>query len=686
MHLPPPVSRSVLLHVALALAGPAGLAPLPAQAARQTEEQMSSPGRYSYHYLLYLPPGYDGQSGERWPLLIMLHGSGAVGSDTTLMSLAGPGLRIEQGGDFPAVVVSPQSTVYYWDPAQLEAFIEDLLARYRLDADRVCLTGMSMGGFGTWNLATAYPDTFAAIVPVCGGGAPNLAARLRDVPVWAFHGALDGTVAVAQSQQMVDAVLDAGGDARLTIYPDVGHDSWVRAYADPATYAWMFAQNRSRLPQIVRAPSPAVAPAGANASFTVSAAGTGLSYRWRKDGFLLAATTSVLELPAVTAADAGDYSVVVSSARGSVASVAVPLTVQSAPAILDPPVGAAVARHSPAIFRVGASGGELRYAWRHDGAELAGATGAVLEIPDATEADAGRYAVTVTNPRGSITSEPVRLDVAGAESAARLVNLSVRAMAGSGDQTLILGLTVGGADRTTGLPVLLRGVGPGLLPIGVAGAMEDPAVVVFRGANPLARNADWAGEPALAAATVRVGAFALDASGRDAALQLCLVRQGYTMHVASSLPGRSGIALLECYDACGAASARTPRLVNLSARATVSGGDGALIAGFVVAGPGTLRILVRGIGPALAASGVSGVLADPHLRLFRGGSVIAENEDWANDPALRDAFAAVGAGRLDGASKDAALLVTLPAGVYTAHVTGRDATSGVALVDLFVVP
>ena len=123
--------------------------------------------------------------------------------------------------------------------------LTELLATLRADPDRVYLTGLSMGGFGTWSLAMAYPDRFAAIAPICGGGDPQLACALKDVPVWAFHGAKDPTVPLEQSEQMVQALEACGGNVRLTVYPEADHDSWPETYANPDLYAWFLSHARS---------------------------------------------------------------------------------------------------------------------------------------------------------------------------------------------------------------------------------------------------------------------------------------------------------------------------------------------------------------------------------------------------------------------------------------------------------
>ncbi|RMF77513.1 MAG: phospholipase [Planctomycetota bacterium] len=200
-------------------------------------------------YWLYLPPEYDSQPGRRWPLVLFLHGAGERGDDLERVKIHGPAKRIAAGEDFPFILVAPQCPAeQWWDTDTLIGLLDDVTARLRVDSDRVYVTGLSMGGFGTWDLATRQPERFAAIAPICGGGRRAQAARLVNVPIWAFHGALDEVVPVEQSKRMVDAVNAAGGHATLTIYPDAHHDSWTRTYDNPAFYEWLLAQRRGQPP------------------------------------------------------------------------------------------------------------------------------------------------------------------------------------------------------------------------------------------------------------------------------------------------------------------------------------------------------------------------------------------------------------------------------------------------------
>jgi predicted peptidase len=197
------------------------------------------------NYLLYLPEGY-GKDDKAWPLMLFLHGAGESGNDLQKVKKHGPPKLLEAKKDFPFIVVSPQSPGRGWDPATLNALLDEVMAKYKVDKDRVYLTGLSMGGFGTWTLAAAHPERFAALVPICGGGNPADARKLKDLPIWVFHGAKDRVVPPNRSEEMVRALKDAGAEnVKFTLYPDADHDSWTETYNNPELYEWLLKQKRS---------------------------------------------------------------------------------------------------------------------------------------------------------------------------------------------------------------------------------------------------------------------------------------------------------------------------------------------------------------------------------------------------------------------------------------------------------
>lgn len=197
-------------------------------------------------YLLFVPEAYRQDPGQRWPLILFLHGGGERGDDLTLVKKHGIPKRVEHQPDFPFVVVSPQCpTDQRWQPTVLTALLDEIERDNAVDAQRIYVTGLSLGGEGTWMLAAAQPHRFAAIAPVCGRGEPRHAATMAHLPVWAFHGAQDTVVPVHHTEEMVAALRGVGNIPRMTIYPNAGHDSWTETYDNPDLYAWFLSQARS---------------------------------------------------------------------------------------------------------------------------------------------------------------------------------------------------------------------------------------------------------------------------------------------------------------------------------------------------------------------------------------------------------------------------------------------------------
>jgi hypothetical protein len=364
------------------------------------------------------------------------------------------------------------------------------------------------------------------------------------------------------------------------------------------------------------------------------------------------------------------------------------------PSINAHPVSQTLAPGGSATFSVSAtaSEGARTYQWRKDGTAIVSATNASLTLANLTAAAAGDYGVIVSNALGGATTSWLARLVVATPDPGRIVNLSVRSAARSRTSPLIVGFVVTGGGK----PLLIRATGPALASFGVGGALPDPCLdlhATVNGQDTVVANSDnWGtgGTAALRAAFAATGAFALtDTASRDAAL-LWTVDGARTVAVYDTAD-RSGVTLVEVFDA---GTGNSQRLVNESARNFVGTGDNVLVAGFVVSGNTPKKLLIRGIGPRLSDFGVSGVLADPKLELYQaqpaGGSVLfASNDNWGDDDAagLRAAFVATGAFELaDAASKDAALLLTLPAGAYTAQVSGVGATTGEALVEVYEVP
>jgi len=212
----------------------------------------------NYQCLLDLPKGYDADVARRWPLILYLHGGDQKGHDLQLVRKSGLLLAVTNGRQLPAIIVSPQCPWYNgWSVPVLSQLLDDVCAKYRVDPDRIYLTGISAGGDATWDFALAHPDRFAAIVPIAGEGDPADAARIKDLPIWAFQGEKDDVVPPDLTIHMVDALQQVGGHPHLTLFPNAGHDSWDQAYATDALYTWLMAQKRGQ-PEVVTpgVPSP----------------------------------------------------------------------------------------------------------------------------------------------------------------------------------------------------------------------------------------------------------------------------------------------------------------------------------------------------------------------------------------------------------------------------------------------
>jgi predicted peptidase len=239
----------------LGFTGCSSFNPAPGAQPGQTAQVFEHQQTLKAGYLLYLPKGYGEDAKKQWPLILFLHGVGERGTDPWLVAKHGVPKIDTTLPDFPFLVVSPQCAPDdKWSDELLLALLNEVEAKYSVDRHRVYLTGLSMGGFGTWSLGLHHPERFAAIAPLCGGGdliTPFVSAMdqkeaLASLPIWAFHGAKDPVVPLAESQRMVDALKNRFGvrDVKLTVYPDAQHDCWTQTYANPDLYAWFLLHAR----------------------------------------------------------------------------------------------------------------------------------------------------------------------------------------------------------------------------------------------------------------------------------------------------------------------------------------------------------------------------------------------------------------------------------------------------------
>ncbi|HUR56080.1 MAG TPA: Ig-like domain-containing protein, partial [Opitutaceae bacterium] len=367
--------------------------------------------------------------------------------------------------------------------------------------------------------------------------------------------------------------------------------------------------------------------------------------------------------------------------------------------ILKNPDSLVVSPRSGAIFRVEALGAPpLAYQWLLNGAPIPGATSPVLSLTNVDASRVGTYTVVVTSSANTATSDPATLTLTNAVT--RLANISTRGVTTGGANVLIGGFVVTGTAANQTRQVLVRVVGPtlGAAPFNVANTLPNPRLEIYSGGNPtpVVQNDDWGNQQggaqavtALQQATTRAGAFNLPNNSNDAAVLATLPPGNYTVQAKGPNANASGVVLIEVYDVTqgGAAGAKA---ANVSTRGDVGTGGNILIAGFVVNGTASRRILVRGVGPTLQAFGLpaNALLANPQLSLVdqATGTIIRTNDDWAtSDDAGVIAAAAVSSGAfaLANGSRDAAMIVMLPPGAYTAQLSGVGNTTGIGIVEVY---
>jgi predicted esterase len=196
-------------------------------------------------YLAYMPKGYEADPSKKWPLILSLHGAGERGDDLNVLKVYGIPMLCEQGKDDSYIAICPQCpSNQSWLAMQLNDLLDEACKKYRVDPDRIYVTGASMGGVGSWSLVQQYPDRIAAIVPVCGHGDTADIDRIKNLPVWIFHGEADPVVPVAKERAMADALSKVGNQVKMSIYPGVGHECWNQAWATPELIPWMLQQKR----------------------------------------------------------------------------------------------------------------------------------------------------------------------------------------------------------------------------------------------------------------------------------------------------------------------------------------------------------------------------------------------------------------------------------------------------------
>jgi len=417
-------------------------------------------------------------------------------------------------------------------------------------------------------------------------------------------------------------------------------------------------------------------------TFTVVASGNPLpTYQWMLGGVPIpGATASTYTIASAQGTDAGSYSVAVTNSIGTTNSNLVTLNVTTTPVITTAPTATTALTGSTASLTVSASGNGLGYQWYYNNVAINGATSATLNLTNVSTYQRGNYSVVVMNAAGSVTSIAVPLTVS---SNARLVNLSTKANVGTGSSNLTAGLVIAGTGSKN---LLLRGIGPTLSNFGVTGALAKPQLTLYNTASTiLATNSTWGGTTALSNLFSQVGAFSLATSSSDDALAQTQSAGAYTVQITGA-NATTGIGMAEIYDAD--TGNPSTRLVNISSRANVGVGPSALVAGFVISGTSSETVLIRGIGPTLGTNyGLTGVLGRPSIIVQNSaGTSVGTNSGWGGTATLSQIFSAVGAFSLPTTSVDAALVVTLAPGAYTATLTGVGSTTGIGLLEIYEVP
>lgn len=290
---------------------------------------------------------------------------------------------------------------------------------------------------------------------------------------------------------------------------------------------------------------------------------------------------------------------------------------------------------------------------------------------------------TVNNTVRKLTRVQVTPVTPTSPSDSKMINISTRSFVGVGSKVMIAGFIIGGSEPKQ---VLIRASGPALTPYGVPGVLDDPVLLLYSGGMQIGQNDDWSADAdRIEAAALRVSAFAWPRGSKDAALLVTLPPGAYTAHVTGK-DGATGTALIEAYE--GDETTTTGKFVNISTRAEVRTGSDIMIAGFIVGGTTPKQVLIRASGPALADFGLAGTLADPVLTITSSQGQLAQNDDWGagDQTAIDTAVAKTGAFAWKRDSKDAALVLTLLPGAYTALVRGKNETTGLALIEVYEAP
>jgi sugar lactone lactonase YvrE len=552
-------------------------------------------------------------------------------------------------------------------------------------------------------IQTTTTDSFS--IKVVASGTPT--------PTYQWY--KDGTAVSGATSNTLQISSAASGDAG---HYSVLVTSGVVTYTSAPTLVQVFAHG-TPVPsvQIVSQPAAVSVAAGQSASFTVEAtSASALTYQWKKNGTIIAgATSSTYSIASAQSADAATYTVDVSDGSSTATTSNAVLTVTGtttvAPSITTQPSSQSVSAGATATFTAGASGTPApTYQWQKNGVALSntgtlsGATTSTLTITNAQSTDEGSYTVVATNTAGSVTSNAATLTVGSTPppppptNAGRIINMSVLTSIDAADASnnnFTFGYYLGGSGTSGNKPILMRAMGPSLLPLGVTNYLADPSMEFYNISGSVSTlvstNDDWGGDETLKAVAAALQAFPfVSDTSKDSAIYSTTVSPdlGHSIKVKAKT-GSSGSVIAELYDATASDqfTATTPRLINVSIMKNV----GAITTmGFFVGGSSNVKVLVRAIGPTIGASpfNVPGTMADPKMSVYplNSTTLLASNDNWGGTADLKAAFTATNAFGLPDNSKDAAVLLTLAPGGYTVQVTASTGSTGVALIEVYEVP
>ena len=664
---------------------------------------------------------------------IRVWGDGTYGQTSVPAGLTGVS-RLSIGSDHALALKSDGTVVAWGNNSSNEATVPAGLSGVRAIAagTNTSYAVRSDGTVTRWGATQGtVPAGLSSVVAVAAGTQHALALRSDGTVVaWGDNGygqasvpaGLSGVTAIAASAYHSIALKEDGtvvqwGYTNITgaIPPALSRVASI-ASNDSCNLAVIGASVLAS-PAFTAHPQDRSVGVGSSAQFSVTASGSGLlTYQWQRraaggstwadlanTATYSGVTTSTLTVSGATSGMNGDQFRCVASYGGTspVSSEAALMTVVSAPVINTQPVTTSGTAGGSLTLSVAATGsGTLTYQWRRDGVDIAGATGSTYSLPSLQAFHAGSYTVVVSSGGASTTSAGAVVSVnAAPASNARVLNLSTRGVSLSGDDLLIPGFVIEGTGTKR---LLIRAVGPTLGGFGVAGTVADPRLSLKRYNTGTGQyddhlaNDNWgtnANVGEITSTATAVHAFQLAGGSADAALLVDLAPGRYTVVARGANEADTGVAMVELYDAD--VGTPTARVVNISNRGYVGTGGDIMIPGFVVSSEGSRTFLIRAVGPRLASYGVAGVLADPQLAIYKrrpGTSVddlILQNDDWdgiTGSTTTAAVAAQVHAFSLSAGSKDAAFVVTLPPGIYTVHASGVGGTTGVALVEVYLVP